>query len=58
MPFIVIVDGDGVRHAVRVGAVLALSDGDDARDTTAMQFSGGRAIRILTPLEEVAGWFV
>jgi hypothetical protein len=56
-PFVVVVDGDGVRHAVRLGAVLALSDGDEMRDATVIQFAGGRAVRVPAPLEEVVRWF-
>lgn len=55
--FVVVIDGDGLRHAVRLGSVLALSDGDEAQDTTVMQLPGGRAVRVLAPLEEVLGWF-
>jgi hypothetical protein len=55
--FVVFVDGEGLRHAVRSGSVLALSDGDEAQDTTIMQLPGGRTVRILTPLEEVLRWF-
>lgn len=56
-PFVVLVDGDGARHAVRLGAVLALSDGDETRDTTIVQCAGGRAVRVPAPLEEVVTWF-
>jgi hypothetical protein len=55
--FVVFVDGEGLRHAVRPGSVLALSDGDEAQDTTVAQLPGGRVIRILAPLDEVLGWF-
>ncbi len=55
--FVVFIDENGVRCAIRPGSVLALSDGDEARDTTVMQFAGGRAVRILSPLEEVLRWF-
>ena len=44
-------------HAVRLGAVLALSDGDEMRDATVIQFAGGRAVRVPAPLEEVVRWF-
>lgn len=55
--FLVFVDGDGLRHAVRLGSVLALSDGDETQDATILQLPGGRAIRVLAPLDEVLGWF-
>lgn len=55
--FVVFIDGDGLRHAVRLGSVLALSDGDEAQDATILQLPGARAIRVLAPLDEVLGWF-
>ena len=55
--FVLLVDDNGVRYAVRLGAVLAMSDGDESRDTTIMQMPGGRAVLIRTPLEEVLTWF-
>lgn len=55
--FVMLVDDDGVRYAVRLGAVLALSDGDESQNTTIMQMPGGRAVRIKEPLEEVLAWF-
>lgn len=54
--FVVLADEDGRRHAVRLGSVLALSDGDERQDTTAMQLPGGRAVLIQPPLDEVLGW--
>lgn len=55
--FILFADDNGVRYAVRLGAVLALGDGDEARDTTIMHMPGGRAVLIPAPLEEVLKWF-
>ena len=55
--FVLLTDENGVRYAVRLGAVLALSDGDKSRDTTVMQMPGGRAVPIRAPLEEVLKWF-
>lgn len=55
--FVLFADDNGVRYAVRLGAVLALGDGDEARDTTIMQMPGGRAVLIPAPLEEVLEWF-
>ena len=55
--FVVFTDENGVRHAVRLGVVLALSDGDEMRDATVIQFAGGRAVRVQAPLEEVVRWF-
>ena len=55
--FVVFTDENGVRYAVRLGSVLALSNGDDRQDTTVAQLPGGRAVLIQAPLEEVLGWF-
>lgn len=55
--FVVFSDENGVRCAVRLGSVLALSDGDERQDTTVMQLPGGRAVLIQAPLEEVLRWF-
>ena len=55
--FVLFVDSDGLRHAVRLGSVLALSDADSCQDTTVMQMPGGRAVLIRASLEEVVGWF-
>ena len=53
----VFTDENGVRYAVRLGSVLALSDGDDRQDTTVAHLPGGRAVLIQGSLEEVLGWF-
>lgn len=55
--FVVLIDENGARHAVRLGSVLALSDGDEQQDTTVMRLPGGRAVLIQASLEEVLGWF-
>lgn len=55
--FILFADRNGVRYAVRLGAILALSDGDEARETTVLQMPGGRAVLVPTSLEEVLEWF-
>lgn len=55
--FVVFADENGLRHAVRLGSVLALSDGDERQDTTVMQLPGGRAVLIQVPLDEVLDWF-
>lgn len=55
--FVVLIDGDGLRHAVRLGSVLGLSDGDERQDTTVLQMQGGRALLVQASLEEVLGWF-
>lgn len=55
--FVVFVDENGVRYAVRLGSVLALSGGDERQDTTVMQLPGGRAVLIHAPFDEVLRWF-
>ena len=49
-------DQDGLRHAVRLTAVLALSDTDPAQDGTLVQLAGQRALVVAVPLEEALGW--
>ncbi len=56
-PFIVFRDSDGLRHAVRLGAVLAISDADDQQGMTWLSISGRRQVIIHAPLEDVLRWF-
>ena len=56
--FVCFVDEYGLRHAARLGAVLALSDGDTCQDTTIMHMPGGRSLLIRASLEEVIAWFI
>ena len=46
--FIVFQDEDGLRHAVRCGAILASS---------AMQMSGNRVVIVRVGFDDVLGWF-
>jgi hypothetical protein len=55
--FVLFRDEDGLHHAVRCGAVMALSDGDATGDTTVMQLPGNRAVLIRRPFSEVLRWF-
>ena len=55
--FVVFKDEDGLRHAVKCGAVLALSDSDDVGAMTVMQMAGNKAVLIRSPIDEVIGWF-
>lgn len=55
--FVVFTDEDGLRHAVRLTAVLALSDGDQAQDSTVMQLTGNRTVVVQMPLDEALTWF-
>lgn len=51
--FLVLVDQDGVRHAVKPGAVLCVSDADQGRDATVLQLPGGRVLLVPQPMDEV-----
>jgi len=37
--FVILTDDEGLRHAVRLGSVLALSDADSCQDTAILQGS-------------------
>ena len=54
--FLVLTDVDGIRHAIRLGSVLAVSDADGHQDTAVVVLPGGRAILIAEPLERVLEW--
>lgn len=56
-PFVLFADANGLRHAVRLGLVVALSDADEHQDATIMMMPGGRLVMIGESLEEVVGWF-
>ena len=55
--FVVFIDEDGLRHAVRCQAVLAPSDADALAGDTMLQLSGNRTVTVRCPLGEVLGWF-
>ena len=55
--FVVMTDEDGLHHAVRCQAVLALSDADGAGNDTVLQLSGNRAVTVRRPMREVLEWF-
>ncbi|MFC5357082.1 hypothetical protein ACFPMG_18890 [Azospirillum himalayense] len=54
--FIVMTDEDGLRHAVKLGTVLAVSDRDECQDETVLQLPGGRAVTVRASLDEVLTW--
>ena len=56
--FVVFADDDGLRHAVRLGSVLALCDADESRDRTLLMMPGSRIVLVGHPLDEVLSWFV
>lgn len=55
--FVVFTDESGIRHAVRLGAVMAISDADDSGMMTAIQLSGNRVAVIRRSFDQVIGWF-
>ena len=56
--FLVFTDPDGVRHAVRLSSVLALSDLDQTQDATLLQLPGRRGVAVRTTLDGVLVWFL
>lgn len=56
--FVVFVDEESLRHAVRLGSIMSLSDTDCSQDTTTMQMAGGRVVLIRAPLDRVLSWFI
>jgi hypothetical protein len=54
--YLVLVDTEGLRHAVRVGSVLAASDADSNQDLTVLQLPAGRCILVRVSLEHVLAW--
>lgn len=57
-PLVIFTDLDGGRHAVRVSAVIAVSDADQARDSALLQLPGNRAVLVQMPLDAVLDWFI
>ena len=56
-PFVVLLDEDGLRHAVKLSAVQVLSDGDTCGNSTSVQLTGNRVAVVRRPLDEVLSWF-
>ncbi len=56
-PFVVLLDQDGLRHAVKLSAIQVLSDGDADGLSTSIQLTGSRAAVVRRPLDEVLSWF-
>lgn len=52
-PFIVFKDADGMRHAVRQGAILAISDGD----VVTISMTGSRSALVRQAFDRVLAWF-
>jgi hypothetical protein len=54
--FLILVDSEGCRHAVRLAAIQCLSDTDPCADATLMILPGGRQVTIPRRLDDVLGW--
>ncbi len=54
--FLVFRDEEGIRHAVRLTAVLAASDADASRDATIVQLPGNRFVAVSMSLDDFLGW--
>jgi hypothetical protein len=53
--YLVLVDTEGLRHAVRVTSILSVSDADLCQDTTIV-VAAGRQIIVPASWETVMGW--
>ena len=56
-PFIVLRDQDGLRHAVRQGAILSISEVDDDGGCTFIAMHGGRSALVRRTFDQVIAWF-
>ncbi len=54
-PFIVFKDADGMRHAVRQGAILAISECDG--DIVTISMTGSRSALVRQAFDRVVAWF-
>ena len=54
--FVLFRDEDGIRHLVKLGAVLAMSDAGDDQCATIVQLTGNKTVTILSSLDEVLTW--
>ncbi len=56
-PFVVFEDEDGVRHAVRQGAIMSISEASAEPGATLIQLSGQRTALVRGSFEQVLSWF-
>jgi len=54
--FLILVDGDGRRYALRLNAILGLQDVDECADQTLVTITGGRSFIVPKSLDPVLGW--
>ena len=51
--FVIFHDEEGNRHAVKLSAVLAMSDADGDQCATIVHLTGNRKVMVLTPLDKM-----
>ncbi len=56
-PFVLLLDEDGLRHAIKLSAIQVLSDADADGSSTTVQLTGNRVALVRRSLEEVLSWF-
>jgi len=54
--FLLLIDQDGCRHAIRLNSIVSFHDQDPCADTTVLALSGGRNIIVPASFDEVAYW--
>ncbi len=54
-PFVVFKDADGMRHAVRQGAILAISEHEG--DVVTISMTGSRSALVRQAFDRVLAWF-
>jgi len=54
-PFVVFKDEHGLRHAVRQGAIMSISEGD--QDLVTIQMTGSRTATVRVAFDRVLSWF-
>lgn len=54
--FVVLVNGEGRRYALRLNAILGLQDVDECADQTLVTITGGHSFVVPKSLDQVLGW--
>lgn len=54
--YLLLRDREGLRHAVRSQAILAVSDLDGGEDMSVVMLQGGRVLIVPTPLPTLLAW--
>jgi hypothetical protein len=57
-PFIVFRDEDGLRHAVRQGAIMTISETGETGESTFIQLTGQRSATVHRSFDQVLAWFL